>query len=138
MSNSGDHSANPIQRLAELDKIVHEPGRFAILNALSGNVESADYAFLQHATGLTKSSLANHLAKLETAGLIEIKKLYVLRRPHTRVYVNDAGRAAVEDHWRCLEEIEEEIERWKTSEILNEQRELAERVKEWQALESKR
>ena len=50
-----------------LDRLIHEPGRLAILTVLS-SVRDADFVFLQRATGLTKGNLSSHLTKLEDAG----------------------------------------------------------------------
>ena len=38
-----------------LDRLIHEPGRLAILTVLS-SVRNADFVFLQRTTGLTKRS----------------------------------------------------------------------------------
>ena len=46
-----------------LDRLIHEPGRLAILTVLS-SVTDADFVFLQRATGLTKGNLSSHLTKL--------------------------------------------------------------------------
>ena len=53
-----------------LDRLVHEPGRLAILTVLS-SVNDADFLFLQRTTGLTKGNLSSHLAKLEDGGLVD-------------------------------------------------------------------
>jgi Winged helix DNA-binding domain len=64
-----------------LDRLIHEPGRLAILTVLS-SVTDADVVFLQRATGLTKGNLSSHLTKLEDAGLIAIEKRFVRRKPN--------------------------------------------------------
>jgi hypothetical protein len=40
-----------------LDRLIHEPGRLAILTVLS-SVRDADFLFLQRTTGLTKGNLS--------------------------------------------------------------------------------
>ena len=47
-----------------LDRLIHEPGRLAILTVLS-SADDADFLFVQRATGLTKGNLSSHLAKLD-------------------------------------------------------------------------
>jgi DNA-binding transcriptional ArsR family regulator len=64
-----------------LDRLVHEPGRLAILTVLSA-VKEADFVFLQRTTGLTKGNLSSHLGKLEEAGLIQIEKRFVQKKPN--------------------------------------------------------
>ena len=50
-----------------LDRLIHEPGRLAILTVLS-SVTDADFLFLQRATGLTKGNLSSHLTSSRTRG----------------------------------------------------------------------
>ena len=70
-----------------LDRLIHEPGRLAILTVLS-SVRDADFVFLQRATGLTKGNLSSHLTKLEDAGLVadrealRAQEAQHQRRPH--------------------------------------------------------
>lgn len=98
-------SVEPAGReLSALDKLVHEPHRFAILHVLA-RIEKADYAYLQRITGLTMGALAAHIGRLEDAGLIEVRKEFVLRRPKTWVLATQAGERAVEEHWQRLEKI---------------------------------
>ncbi len=93
--------ARPFEVLAGLDRLIHEPARLAILTALSA-CESADFLFLQRLTGLTKGNLSAHLAKLEEAGLVAIEKAFIGKKPHTALRLMNAGREAVERHWRQL------------------------------------
>jgi DNA-binding MarR family transcriptional regulator len=85
-----------------LDRLVHEPGRLAILTVLS-SIKSADFTFLQRATGLTEGNLSSHLTKLEDAGLLTIEKRFVLKKSHTTASLTPAGRRRIEAHWRQLE-----------------------------------
>ena len=76
-----------------LDRLIHEPGRLAIMTVLS-SVRNADFVFLQRTTGLTKGNLSSHLTKLEEAGLVEIEKRFVLKKPNTNVALTPDGQAA--------------------------------------------
>ena len=87
-----------------VDRLVHEPGRLAIMTLLS-SVTDADFVFLQRATGLTKGNLSSHLAKLEAADLVEIEKRFVHRKPNTKVSLTQLGRERIERHWDQLETI---------------------------------
>ena len=55
--------------LADINQIIHAPARLMVLTYLYV-VESADYVFLMHLTGLTWGNLSTHLTKLEEAGYI--------------------------------------------------------------------
>ncbi len=87
-----------------LDKLIHEPGRLAILTVLS-SVKSADFVFLQRATGLTKGNLSSHLAKLEAAGLVSIEKRFIRRKPNTNLALTPLGRERIARHWAQLERL---------------------------------
>jgi len=87
-----------------LDRLIHEPGRLAILTVLS-SVKAADFVFLQRTTGLTKGNLSSHLTKLEEAGLVAIQKRFVLKKPNTNVELTSEGRRRIADHWRQLDRL---------------------------------
>ena len=87
-----------------LDKLVHEPGRLAILTVLS-SVNDADFLFLQRTTGLTKGNLSSHLTKLEDAGLVTIEKRFVRKKPNTQVALTSTGKRRVDRHWEQLERL---------------------------------
>src|SRR4051794_4275574 len=87
-----------------LDRLIHEPGRLAILTVLS-SVRDADFVFLQRATGLTKGNLSSHLTKLEEAGLIKIVKRFVSKKPNTNVVLTEVGKQRIAHHWDQLERL---------------------------------
>src|SRR3954469_16594871 len=91
------------QELA-LDRLIHEPGRLAILTVLS-SVQAADFVFLQRATGLTKGNLSSHLSKLEEAGLVRIEKRFVRKKPNTNVALTPLGKRRIARHWEQLERL---------------------------------
>lgn len=87
-----------------LDRLIHEPGRLAIMTILS-SVKAADFVFLQRTTGLTKGNLSSHLTKLEEAGLVRIEKRFVLKKPNTNVELSPEGRKRLAKHWEQLERL---------------------------------
>jgi DNA-binding MarR family transcriptional regulator len=96
--------ANLQQQISDLDRLVHEPARLAILTVLS-SCEGADFTFLQRTTGLTNGNLSAHLTKLETAGLVAITKQFVGKRPQTMVSLTPSGRDQIRRHWQQLEKL---------------------------------
>src|ERR687893_2018370 len=106
MSPSRGRSARR-RSMAELDRLVHEPGRLAILTVLS-SVQDADFLFLQRATGLTKGNLSSHLTKLEDAGLVAIEKRFVRKKPNTNVALTTVGRERTTRHWEQLEALRDQ------------------------------
>ena len=93
--------------LANLDRVVHEPARLAILTALSA-CESADFTFLRRVIGLTGGNLNTHLTTLEAAGLILQKKRFAGKVPHTAVSLTAVGRRAINSHWEQLDALRRE------------------------------
>jgi DNA-binding MarR family transcriptional regulator len=87
-----------------VDRLIHEPGRLAILTVLS-SVRDADFVFLQRTTGLTKGNLSSHLTKLEEAGLVEIVKKFVRKKPNTNVALTALGRERIARHWEQLDRL---------------------------------
>ena len=87
-----------------LDRLIHEPARLAILTVLS-SVEGADFVFLQRTTGLTKGNLSSHLTKLEEAGLVQIEKRFVRKKPNTNVTLSALGRRRITRHWKQLDSL---------------------------------
>jgi DNA-binding transcriptional ArsR family regulator len=102
----------PFERLAELDRVVHEPARLAILSALSA-CESADFLFLLRITGLSKGNLSTHLGRLEEAGLVTVTKQFVGRVPRTAVALTQPGRARLDAYWRDLHQLARDARRWR-------------------------
>ena len=77
------------------DRLVHEPGRLAILAVLNA-VDEADFLFLMEQTDLTKGNLSSHTARLEGAGYIEIEKTFVGKIPRTVYRLTKSGAGALE------------------------------------------
>jgi DNA-binding transcriptional ArsR family regulator len=102
----------PFERLAELDRLVHEPARLAVLSALSA-CESADFLYLRRITGLSKGNLSSHLARLEEAGLVTVAKEFVGRVPRTTVALTAHGRDRLDAHWRDLDRLARDARRWR-------------------------
>jgi DNA-binding MarR family transcriptional regulator len=85
--------AADLSALAELDRLVHEPARLAVM-ALLYVIDSADFIFLMNQTGLTWGNLSAHMSKLEEAGYLEVEKSFKGRRPNTTLRLTPQGRAA--------------------------------------------
>jgi DNA-binding transcriptional ArsR family regulator len=96
--------------LAKLDKLVHNPGRLAILAVLAG-CESADFTFLEQMTRLNKGTLSKHLTALEGAGYLEITKRFKGRMPNTSVRLAARGSKAFRNYRRQYRQAMDRIER---------------------------
>jgi DNA-binding MarR family transcriptional regulator len=85
--------ADLARRIAEVDRLIHEPARLMIVMILY-SVKEADFLYLLRETGLTKGNLSAHLAKLEEAGYIHIEKTYRIKIPLTLCSLTEPGRKA--------------------------------------------
>jgi DNA-binding transcriptional ArsR family regulator len=93
---------NPqIQAIAELDRVIHEPGRLMLV-ALLFAVDRSDFLYLQHETGMNKGTLSSHLSRLEEAGYVEVAKTFRGKVPQTLLRLTGAGRKAFEEYRRKL------------------------------------
>lgn len=84
-------SKSDLSTLPDLDRLVHEPARLAVM-ALLYVVESADFTFVINQTGLTWGNLSAHLSKLEEAGYLEAQKSFKGKRPNTTLMLTALGR----------------------------------------------
>jgi DNA-binding transcriptional ArsR family regulator len=100
------------EELANLDRLVHEPARLAILTALTA-CQKADFLFLQRLTGLSAGNLSVHLSRLEEAGLIGSEKQIVGKRSNTQVWISGKGREVIDGHWQKLEDLRRDAGLWK-------------------------
>ncbi len=89
-------------RMPEINRVVHEPARLAILTVLAA-CERADFLFLERAAGLTRGNLSVQLTRLEEAGLIEVWKTIERRRTLTTAALTDQGRDTLDAYWKTME-----------------------------------
>ena len=99
------------KEMTELDKLLHEPARLAIMTELA-NCESANFVFLQNLTGLSKGNLSTHLSKLEEAKLVRIEKTFVGKIPNTSASLTENGAKAIAEHWEKLDAMRAGAKRW--------------------------
>ncbi|MEX2304239.1 MAG: transcriptional regulator [Bryobacterales bacterium] len=92
-----------IQRLAGIDRTIHEPARLMVV-ALLAAVTEADFQYLHQATGLTKGNLSVHLSKLETAGYIAIEKTFRGKYPLTICRLTQQGRDVLENYRQVIKD----------------------------------
>jgi DNA-binding MarR family transcriptional regulator len=110
-------TTTPFEQLAQLDRLVHDPTRLAILTGLSV-CERADFLFLQRITGLTKGNLSSHLSKLEAAGLIEIEKRFVDKKTQTLARLTGRGREAIDGYWQAMESVRQTAALWRPGKLI--------------------
>ncbi len=94
-------------KIQKINKIIHQSTRLQIMAALTAlaSREQIDFVCLCDELNLTDGNLGAHLAKLEIAGYIKIKKTFVSRKPRTFIKATGKGRDAFENHVATLKTI---------------------------------
>src|ERR1700757_2523385 len=92
------------QLFADLDPLLHERGRLAIVSVLAA-VEGLTFTELRDQLEMTDGNLSVHLQKLEEKGYVSIGKHFVGRRPQTTCRLTAAGRQAFARYLDLLETI---------------------------------
>lgn len=86
----------------ELDRLIHERVRLAIVSALAVN-ESLTFNELKHLLGTTDGNLSVHARRLEEAGYVECLKSFAGRLPRTEFRLTAVGREALESYLSHME-----------------------------------
>jgi DNA-binding HxlR family transcriptional regulator len=88
----------------ELDRLIHERMRLAIVSALAVN-HSLSFNQLKHLLSTSDGNLSVHARKLEAAGYVICTKSFEGRVPRTEYRLSSSGRRALErylDHMEAL------------------------------------
>jgi DNA-binding MarR family transcriptional regulator len=100
------HDADAAPAMVQLDPVIHERTRLAILTSLftvAGN--SCSFLDLRETLQLTDGNLMAHLRTLESAGLIEREKEGAGRKSSTTVQLSTSGKRAFKGYLDNLESL---------------------------------
>ena len=86
----------------ELDRLIHERVRLAIVSALAVN-ESLTFNELKHLLGTTDGNLSVHARRLEEAAYVECLKSFAGRLPRTEFRLTSLGRDALDRYLSHME-----------------------------------
>jgi DNA-binding MarR family transcriptional regulator len=89
---------------AELDGLIHERTRLAILSALAVN-QRLRFGDLRDLLDTTDGNLSVHARKLEEAGYIICTKSFEDRRPKTEYALSAVGKRALEHYLDHMEQV---------------------------------
>jgi len=90
-----------------MNELIHQPTRLKImatLNALRGGTRM-EFTELRKLLDVTDGNLGTHLTALEKAGYVQIEKLFIGKKPRTRLALTREGRRAFESHVQYLRDI---------------------------------
>lgn len=85
-----------------LDRLIHERTRLAIISALAVNT-SLTFNELKELLGASDGNLSVHARKLEDAGYVACTKSFAGRVPKTEYRLTAAGRRALEKYLNHME-----------------------------------
>lgn len=94
---------NP-QAFLQLDRVIHEKGRLAIMSMLAASPELS-FTELREALGMTDGNLTTHIRTLQEAGYVSVTKSFQNNRPLTTCALTAAGRQAFTNYINLLEQI---------------------------------
>jgi DNA-binding HxlR family transcriptional regulator len=104
-SKRGGPSGRPANTQAvNLDRVIHERTRLAIISALAVNT-TLSFNELKELLRVTDGNLSVHARKLEDAGYVSCTKSFSGRMPKTEYRLMSVGRRALEkylDHMEAL------------------------------------
>ena len=88
----------------QLDRVIHEKGRLAIMSMLAASPELA-FTELRDALSMTDGNLTTHIRTLQEAGYVSVSKSYANNRPLTTCSLTAAGKKAFSSYIDLLEQI---------------------------------
>jgi len=87
-----------------LDRVIHEKGRLAIMSALAA-AEELSFADLRDLLGMTDGNVTSHLRTLHEAGYVAFTKSMEGARPLTTYSITAKGRAVFTGYIDLLDQI---------------------------------
>ena len=94
---------NP-EAFLQLDRVIHEKGRLAIMSMLAASPELS-FTELRDTLNMTDGNLTTHIRTLQEAGYISVTKSFQNNRPLTTCAVTPSGKKAFTNYINLLESI---------------------------------
>ena len=88
----------------QLDRVIHEKGRLAIMSLLAATPELA-FTELRDALSMTDGNVTTHIRTLQEAGYVSVAKSFQNNRSLTTCSLTAAGRKAFAGYIALLEQI---------------------------------
>jgi DNA-binding MarR family transcriptional regulator len=88
----------------QLDRVIHEKGRLAIMSMLAATPELS-FTELRDALAMTDGNITTHIRTLQEEGYISVAKSYQNNRPLTTCSLTPAGRKAFKSYVDLLEQV---------------------------------
>ena len=88
----------------QLDRVIHEKGRMAIMSSLAATPELS-FTELRDTLEMTDGNLTTHIRTLQEAGYVAVAKSFQNNRPLTTCALTAAGKKAFAAYINLLEQI---------------------------------
>jgi|TARA_B100001971_G_C18104522_1_gene490741 DNA-binding MarR family transcriptional regulator len=102
---------NP-EAFQQLDKVIHEKSRMAIMSLLAATPEMS-FTELRDALNMTDGNLTTHIRTLQKAGYVSVTKSFQDNRPLTTCALTAAGRTAFGEYVNFLAGIIKQVRKSK-------------------------
>jgi predicted ArsR family transcriptional regulator len=91
----------------QLDRVIHEKGRLAIMSLLAASPQLA-FTEMRDTLNMTDGNLTAHMRTLQEAGYVSVTKEFQSGRPLTTFSLTAPGRKAFANYINLLEQIVEQ------------------------------
>jgi DNA-binding MarR family transcriptional regulator len=88
----------------QLDRVIHEKGRLAIMSMLAATPELS-FTEMRDTLNMTDGNLTTHIRTLQEAGYLSVTKSFHNNRPLTTCALTAAGKKAFTNYINLLEQI---------------------------------
>jgi len=88
----------------QLDRVIHEKGRLAIMSMLAGAPELS-FTDMRDSLNMTDGNLTTHIRTLQEAGYVSVTKSFRNNRPLTTCSLTVSGHKAFTSYINLLEQI---------------------------------
>lgn len=93
-----------LEPFLQLDRIIHEKGRLAILSLMAATPELS-FTEIRDTLSMTDGNLTAHIRTLQEAGLVSVTKTFQRGRPLTTYSLTISGKKAFATYIDLLEQI---------------------------------
>lgn len=93
------------QGFQDLDRVIHEKARLAILTALAAAPKGLSFTQLKKTCDLTDGNLSRHIQTLADANLVTVEKGFEGNRPLTQCQITPEGQRRFDDYLNLLESL---------------------------------
>ena len=88
----------------QLDRVIHEKGRLAIMSMLAASPELS-FTEMRDLLNMTDGNLTTHIRTLQEAGYLSVTKSFQNNRPLTTCSLTAGGKKAFTNYINLLEQI---------------------------------